>query len=280
MEINSNESKGYFSVATEHQVIPEARDITWDDAFFENENDIGTVAVFDFEYNKMVYFLTQVKAVTQISFVVIATLYCGVFFYAINPLLTFLPLGIYILSLAPFFLREQVRWEVYAQHVAVTRDGIRYVNDRQKSCWGLWICDQGKRSKTVPYDKITDCDICEPAGNSCLCIPNVLVTVHIDTASSGGESKRHELVISGLKDAYSFKKLVWAMKRSKEYEAPSVKASAAEISSMLNNTVANGCSQEIPGLLRDIRDELRKNNELIREQRENKDTTHSTIQIV
>lgn len=41
--------------------------------------------------------------------------------------------------------------------------------------------DQGKRSKTIPYDKITDCDIEEPAGASgpCCCMtPNVLHKVN------------------------------------------------------------------------------------------------------
>lgn len=51
--------------------------------------------------------------------------------------------------------------------------------------------DAGKSSKTVPFDKITDCDIEEPAGNTCIVIRNVLTTVNIDTASSG--QRRSEL---------------------------------------------------------------------------------------
>merc|ERR1712232_1477947 len=77
----------------------------------------------------------------------------------------------------------------------------------------MGFTDQGKCSKTVPFDKITDCDIEEPAGNSCFCVPNILFTVNIDTASSGTEGRK-ELKLAGLKDPHSFKKLVWAMKRA------------------------------------------------------------------
>ena len=37
----------------------------------------------------------------------------------------------------------------------------RYVKEKRKMCWGLHCCDQGRESKTVPYDKITDCDVQE-----------------------------------------------------------------------------------------------------------------------
>ena len=61
------------------------------------------------------------------------------------------------------------------------------------------MCDLGKESKTIPYDKITDCDVQEPAGNACCCcVPNVLPVVNVDTASSGGVL--HELTLVGLKD--------------------------------------------------------------------------------
>jgi hypothetical protein len=66
-------------------------------------------------------------------------------------------------------------------------------------------------SKTVPFDKITDCDVQEPAGASCCgLVPNILYTVNVDTAST---STGHELSIVGLKDPYAFKDLVWKMKR-------------------------------------------------------------------
>jgi len=281
----NEENKGYFSVTPEYRnKLPEARDISWDDAFFENDHDsVGIVAVFDFDYDQMIRFETQTKIVRHFIIVAVFTVYSYAIFVELVPALV--PLFLYILSFAPFLLKDQVRWEVYAQHVAVTLDGIRFVNDRQKSCWGVSICDRGKQSKTVPYDKITDCDISEPAGNTCLCVPNVLATVNIDTASSGTEGKRHELVISGLKDPYSFKRLVWAMKRAKEsggysYHAPSAKLPEETV----DITSINGCSDknshDISEYLRDIRDELKINNELLREQRESKDPSKCNIQIV
>lgn len=291
--------KGLFSVAPEYRSrLPEARDITWDDDFFQNDEDVaGIVAVFDFDYDQMVGFQTQTKALGQFVIVGFGMAYCYiiVLMFETEPVMALLasfllPLAVYVMTLAPCLLKEQVKWEVYAQHVVVTRDGIRFVQNKRPSCWGLPICDRGKHSKTVPFDKITDCDIVEPAGNTCLVIPNVLMVVNVDTASSGGEGKAHELVLSGLVDPYAFKKLVWAMKRANEsggsysYHAPKM----VEMASMArdNNTInvdkmmEGGCSDvnshDIPGLLRDIRDELRQNNDLLRREREMKESTNPT----
>ena len=60
--------------------------------------------------------------------------------------------------------RANVRDEVNARHVCITHDGIKYVVDKHPSSCRLSQCDVGKVSKTVPFDKITDCDIEEPAG--------------------------------------------------------------------------------------------------------------------
>jgi len=60
----------------------------------------------------------------------------------------------------------------------------------------------------VPFDKLTDCDVQEPAGTACCCcVPNVLTTVTVDTASG------REMSIQGVKDPFAFKQDVWAMKR-------------------------------------------------------------------
>ena len=37
----------------------------------------------------------------------------------------------------------------------------RYVKEKRKSCCGLPCTDRGRESKTVPYDKFTDCDVQE-----------------------------------------------------------------------------------------------------------------------
>ena len=135
------------------------------------------------------------------------------------------------------------------------------------------MCDKGRHSKTVPFDKITDCDLVEPAGSVALCIPRVLLTVNVDTASSGGEGKRNELRIVGLKDAHKFKQLVWAMKRASRggadfggsadvyYTAPQ----ALEMAERRPVSSQQGDGDKVEGLLRDIRDEMRENNQLLRD---------------
>jgi hypothetical protein len=114
----------------------------------------------------------------------------------------------------------------------------------------------------VPFDKITDCDIVEPAGNECLCIPRVLFKVRVDTASSNKE--HHELVLAGLKDPHSFKKLVWAMKRAQnQANQPFSLEMARALPSIINNTNDNS-GEHVTTLLKEIRDELRQNNEALR----------------
>ena len=97
----------------------------------------------------------------------------------------------------------------------------------------------------------------EAAGNTCFCVPNTLHTVHIDTASSGGDSRLHELNIVGLQNPQEFKKLVWAMKRQ-----TAVPSSLGMLDRVVGaNHDNNG---DVAALLRDIRDELRQNNEVLR----------------
>lgn len=107
-----------------------------------------------------------------------------------------------------------------ATHLAITRDGIKYVVDRHHSLCRLNCQEVGKVSKTVPFDKMTDCDIQEPAGaEGCCCalVPRTLKVVHVDTASSGVVQTEngllHELTLRGLVDPDGFKNDVWAMKR-------------------------------------------------------------------
>jgi len=115
-------------------------------------------------------------------------------------------------------------------------------------------------TQQVPFDKITDCDIVEPAGNTCFCVPNTLHTVHVDTASS--DKERHELTISGLRDPTAFKKLVWAMKR--EYHPAYARLPPAVDAVGRGDTKSDsGGSGDVATLLREIRDELRANNQYL-----------------
>jgi hypothetical protein len=246
-----NVTKGRSSSSYFAESIPEARGLTWTDTFFDEEEDTDQeiVAVFDFDYVGMERYYTQVGWVMLGSSLVI---YPPIFALA-------------MIGLVPCCLNQNVQWDVQSQHVAVTRDGIRFVKAKRRSCWGLSCTDRGKKSQTVPFDKITDCDIEEPAGNTCFCIPNILMKVNVDTASSGSQEHRHQLRITGLKDPYKFKKLVWAMKRangnggigSSNWKVPVV------TSLEMTERKVDGNEESVATLLRDIRSELRQNNELL-----------------
>lgn len=256
----------------------EARDLSWEDTFFDGE---PVVAVFDFDYGLMESFETQVGIVRQGSTMALMSVYGLI----LHPIAVGAVWGVYALSLAPCLLQYQIQWEVRAQHVAVTQDGIRFVQDKRKSICGWGMCDKGKHSKTVPFDKITDCDIVEPAGNECICIPRVLMKVIVDTASSSGT--KHDLAISGLKDPHAFKQLVWAMKRARRTADTSVPPAT---SSMLMERGTTTSSQQqgsssadaagVATLLQEIRDELRANNTLLRNMQDTKLDEETTQAVV
>jgi hypothetical protein len=119
------------------------------------------------------------------------------------------------------------------------------------SPWYLFL------SRQVPFDKITDCGIVEPAGKTCFCTPQTLYSVNLKTASS--DSNTQELTIQGLKDPHSFKKLVWAMKRATTGGAT---ASLPEALTMMDRG-SNNNTDEVATLLREIRDELRQQKEVL-----------------
>jgi len=136
--LNNEEEKITYNVKPEYAAnIPEALNLSWEDDFFANDDDV--IAVFDLDYELMRSFYEQMGWCTYFSSILIPP----AFILATVP------------GLIPVFLKRNVAWNVNAQHVAVTRDGIRFVRDFRKSCWGLNCTDQGKNSKTVPFDKIT-----------------------------------------------------------------------------------------------------------------------------
>lgn len=241
--------------------IPEAKDVCWTDDFFDDDED--TIAVFDFDYEQMKDFTFKLEALVHTFHVLLVAGYSYALFDFYGPLVC---VGIFPLYLV--LLRYQVQWKSEANHLAITRDGIRSVQDKQKRFLGWSMCDKGKHSKTVPFDKITDCDLVDPAGNSCCIIPNVLYVVNVDTASSGGGGKQYELRIAGLRHPEKFKALVWAMKRQRDnnlggaYKAPPPQLEMTE----RNQQLLSGGSSDtsVKTLLKDIRTELRENNDLLR----------------
>jgi len=114
--------------------------------------------------------------------------------------------------------------------------------------------------------------VTEPAGNSCFIVKKILHIVNIDTASSSQE--KHELQINGLYEPYKFKKLVWAMKRQQQQQQgiSTTTANVPEALEMVGRSVAANTNAnnngEMISLLREIRDELRENNEAIKTMKE------------
>ena len=111
--------------------LPELRNnLTWTDSFFDDDEE-RVIAVFDFDYDAMEQYYTSVGWVG-----LGATMLYTPFFL------------VSLLGLAPCYLRKNVGWSSRAQHVAITRDGIRFVRDRRPCGWGMPCTDAGKSSKT------------------------------------------------------------------------------------------------------------------------------------
>lgn len=249
--------------ADDNGPVAQATNITWDDTFFQDQEDV--IAVFDFDYALVEEFDMSVQK---------ASLCC----LLVPPVAC-----VFLCTLQPCYMRKRVQWEVHSQHVCITRDGIRFVRDKRPTMCGMACTDAGKVSKTVPFDKITDCDITEPAGATCCVIQNVLSILQVDTASSGGAVNpnngqvQHELSLRGLKDPHAFKKLVWDMKRSNGTYTPTVTAGGggdgASYPSLAKNMVSpapavnqmvrSGGDDESVSLLKEIRDELRQQTKLL-----------------
>lgn len=221
---------------------------TWNDTHF-NQTE-GIIAVFDFDYNKIIDFDWD------------RTRCC----YAMCPVVPLVSAPCCV----PCFAKSNIMWTTRAMHVAVHQDGIKFVNDHHKTWCGLTCTDKGKNSKTVPFDKLTDCDVQEPAGAAVCCfVPNVLSNVIVDTASSGGADPnsgivRHELDLRGLVDPHGLKKCVWDCKRSavnlrggsEGIPIPMVGAGGMEMDRGVTEHTA---------LLSEIRDELKVQTKLLQE---------------
>jgi hypothetical protein len=111
--------------------IPEARNLVWQDDYFVNDSDV--IAVFDFDYDAMETYYSSIGW----------TLYGGSLFCLPNlfTLMTF--------SLLPCYLRNNVSWNVRSKHVAITREGIRFVVERHPTCYGHSCMDAGRSIKMV-----------------------------------------------------------------------------------------------------------------------------------
>jgi hypothetical protein len=127
------------------RVLPETRNLTWDDDYFDNNNNNSSsagdsnnnnngevIAVFDLDYDSMEEYYSQ-----------LGWCWYGASCLIPNCFWTATLLG------APCFLRQNVQWSVRAQHVAVTRDGVLIVREHRPTCWGSSCTDAGRSSKLV-----------------------------------------------------------------------------------------------------------------------------------
>jgi hypothetical protein len=122
------------SVNPRYAHIPEARSLSWADDFFDNngDDDEDIVAVFDFDYDNMESYYSSLGWTCMGATLLVPNIFT-----------------LAIFGLVPCCLNNNVRWNVRAQHVAITRDGVRFVHDKHSTCWGFPFSDAGKNSKTV-----------------------------------------------------------------------------------------------------------------------------------
>jgi len=168
--------------------------------------------------------------------------------------------------------KANIHDEVYARHIALTPDGIRYIVDKHKAECRCDCQEVGRTSQTVPYDKITDCDVEEPAGaeGSCLMlVPRTMYTFNVSTANGEAVS------LWGIDAPYELKKDVWSMKRGQGIagvEMSSIAPSAvsmvrAEGGGMLPASAhagGGGGSASTDYLLGEILKTLKEQNEILR----------------
>ena len=118
---------------------------------------------------------------------------------------------------------DNIRDKASARHIALTKDGIRYIVDKHQTECRLASQMQGRTSQTIPYDKISDCDVEEPAGaEGCPCY---LVERTMDELTVATSTSRFTL--TGLDAPYELKKDVWSMKRGQGIESVDMDAVAA-----------------------------------------------------
>ena len=97
--------------------IKEAQGLTWKDTFFEENEEAGVIAVFDYDYQAVEDFTNSVAVAAMLfpPILICSTIFCC----------------------APCLYKSQTKWETYSKHVCVTQDGIKYVQDKRKSTCGF-----------------------------------------------------------------------------------------------------------------------------------------------
>jgi hypothetical protein len=131
--------------------MPETRNIRWYDTFFDNEMN-NIVAVFDIDYHYSAQYESS-TLIWPIFGLVVMIVFVGVAIYIVNN--QSLPGYYYVISFGLLIVVSVVSIlntasTAYAQHLAITGDGIRYVIDKHASIF----CEVAKLIKTIPFDKV------------------------------------------------------------------------------------------------------------------------------
>lgn len=191
--------------------VNQAFPVGWEDTFFDSEDRI--VAVFDLDYPMMEAYQVKLLWLSNIAgnLWIFATFLplAMQFFHVLVPFTTFMIVNV---TLNGCFIKKRAQWDVFSQHLCITRDGINYVRDKRKSSFGWPSSNLGKSTQMIPLDKVTNIAITEPEGYTCCCIRKTLSTVKISTSASGEECST--LVLCGLKEPYKFKSILMETKRT------------------------------------------------------------------
>ena len=221
------------AVGSGQRLLLPSTQLQWDDEFFNNTEVVEEgllVGVFDFDYEKIVSDGKSAHNVLLISLSVVFIIYVLAIFAALSDCdyidgdacIAFEVIGICLLSTiyflvvllgcSPCFYRQRIQWDAYSRHVAITHDGVLFVKDKRRTNCGLPCSDVGRVSTTVPFNKISSCDVKEPAGSYCCCVPNILSEIKISHSSEGGCAQSLNLV--GLKEPHKFKQFLMAIIRA------------------------------------------------------------------
>ena len=263
-------------------MIPEARGLTWNDGFFDDfDRDDGIIAVFDFDRAAIESYYSQLG--------------CCAFGLTLLSQPLFL---LSLISLVPCFLQANVKWWAHAKHVAVCEDGVWFVRDQHKRCWGLPALNSKRQATLVRYRDMDGCLVEEAAGSTCCFIVNVLHKVKLQ-AHNSTTNNSNLLQLVGLKDPRAFQRLVMAMK-AQQQQAATLQRNTALVHNNNNNDNNNNNNNnnsrqegisggegavmtdrnpaEVQTLLQDIRNELREHNQLYQSARANQYALDQNIQ--
>jgi hypothetical protein len=191
---------------------------SWEDTFFDGEVDV--VAVFDYDYAKIETAEVRFRKALLIILGWITTIQlCWIgaipFFYQIT---TFFDMKFYFIILVTIVInwlyivflirvmRGIIQWRVYSQHLCVTQDGIKLVQDKRKR-FSLCVFSDKRQVQTVTWDNITRVTYEE---HPKFTIPLPTISVSYRGKLLGCWFPR-KLVIQGLKEPVKFKQLVEVM---------------------------------------------------------------------